>query len=80
VADKQAVLDQLKSKYAEVAAIDELDGVTIDAFDAHGWWFNVRASNTEPLLRLNAEAADPRKLAALLQEIQPLLGTPAEGH
>jgi phosphomannomutase len=80
VADKQAVLDQLKSKYAAVATIDELDGVTIDAFDAQGWWFNVRPSNTEPLLRLNAEAADPRKLADVLTELQPLLGEPAAGH
>ncbi len=80
VADKQAVLDGLKSKYADVAAIDELDGVTIDAFDARGWWFNVRASNTEPLLRLNAEAADRDKLTTLLQEIRPLLGEPAQGH
>lgn len=80
VADKQAVLDSLKSKYVDIAAIDELDGVTIDAFDARGWWFNVRASNTEPLLRLNAEAADRGKLTALLDEISPLLGEPAQGH
>ena len=37
--------------------MDELDGLTIDCAD--GSWFNVRASNTEPLLRLNVEAADP---------------------
>jgi phosphomannomutase len=34
---------------------DRLDGLTVDAGD---WWFNLRASNTEPLLRLNLEAAD----------------------
>ncbi len=40
--------------------IDELDGVTFTHWPKEGerWWFNVRASNTEPLLRLNAEAAD----------------------
>ncbi len=80
VEDKQAVLDQLKGRYAKAAEIDELDGVTIDAWDKLGWWFNVRASNTEPLLRLNAEARDKAKLDALLHEIQPLLGAPAQGH
>ncbi len=35
--------------------LDHLDGLTVDAAD---WWFNLRASNTEPLLRLNVEAAD----------------------
>jgi len=37
------------------AAVDELDGLTVDAGD---WWFNLRPSNTEPLLRLNLEAQD----------------------
>jgi phosphomannomutase len=36
-------------------AVDHLDGLTIGTDD---WWFNLRASNTEPLLRLNVEAAD----------------------
>jgi phosphomannomutase len=36
-------------------SIDELDGLTVSAQD---WWFNLRPSNTEPLLRLNVEAAD----------------------
>jgi phosphomannomutase len=35
--------------------IDELDGLTVQAAD---WWFNVRPSNTEPLLKLNVEAGD----------------------
>ncbi|NCT91351.1 phosphomannomutase/phosphoglucomutase [Cellulomonas sp. APG4] len=39
--------------------VDELDGLTVSHWDAHPqWWFNLRASNTEPLLRLNVEAAD----------------------
>ena len=79
VADKDAVLALLKGKYGD-ADIDELDGVTIDSFDKRGWWFNVRPSNTEPLLRLNAEARDSAMLAALLAEIGPLLGEPEEGH
>ena len=39
--------------------VDELDGLTVSHWDSHPqWWFNQRASNTEPLLRLNVEAAD----------------------
>lgn len=39
--------------------VDELDGLTVSHWDGHPqWWFNLRASNTEPLLRLNVEAAD----------------------
>lgn len=52
VADKQVVFARLKEKYAE-GKLDELDGVRIDFAD---WWFNVRASNTEPVIRLNLEA------------------------
>jgi len=39
--------------------VDELDGLTVSHWHAQPrWWFNLRASNTEPLLRLNVEAAD----------------------
>lgn len=78
-ADKDAVLASLKKKYAG-AKIDELDGVTIDAWDAENFWFNVRASNTEPLLRLNAEAKDKATLDKLLAEIMPMLGERDHGH
>jgi len=52
VADKEAVFRKIKEKYAD-GKINELDGVRIDFPD---WWFNVRASNTEPKMRLNLEA------------------------
>ncbi|CAL9510521.1 Phosphomannomutase_phosphoglucomutase [Streptomyces sp. enrichment culture] len=45
--------------------LDELDGLTVTAAD---WWFNVRPSNTEPLLRLNAEARDEATMAAVRDE------------
>jgi len=80
VEDKRGVMDQLKSQYRHVAAIDELDGVTVDAWDANGWWFNVRASNTEPLLRMNAEGKDQAALEAIMSELKPMLGQPAEAH
>lgn len=57
------------------ADIEELDGITLDCFDREGWWCNIRKSNTEPLLRLNAEAKDQKTLAAALAKIEPLLGT-----
>lgn len=52
VADKDAVLATLKAKYAD-GHIHELDGLKVEY---PTWWFNVRPSNTEPLLRLNMEA------------------------
>jgi phosphomannomutase len=54
VADPAAVLERVAAAHAD-AAQDRLDGLTVD----HGaWWFNLRPSNTEPLLRLNLEAPD----------------------
>lgn len=47
--------------------VDELDGLTVHLPD--GGWFNLRASNTEPLLRLNVEAADAAAVAALRDEV-----------
>jgi phosphomannomutase len=57
VADQAAVLKRVEELYAkrEDAKIDHLDGLTVDLGD---WWFNLRPSNTEPLLRLNVEASD----------------------
>lgn len=52
------VLDAYRAAYPEIV-VDTLDGVTVSHWEAHPqWWFNLRASNTEPLLRLNVEAAD----------------------
>lgn len=54
VPDPDAVIDAIEEHYTSLgAAIDHLDGVTVAFPD---WWFNVRASNTQPLLRLNVEA------------------------
>jgi phosphomannomutase len=46
--------------------VDHLDGLTVTHED---WWFNVRPSNTEPLLRLNAEAADVDGMTRLRDEV-----------
>ena len=54
VKDKDSVFTALEANYND-AQKDHLDGLTI-GYDT--WWFNLRASNTEPLMRLNLEAAD----------------------
>jgi len=69
VHDIPAKLDQIRDKYSD-AKIDDLDGITVDCGD---WWFNVRPSNTEPLLRLNMEAANRKLLDARLPEILELI-------
>lgn len=55
---------------AEGVAIDEMDGLTADYGD---WWFNLRPSNTEPLLRLNVEAPDDASCAARVQEVLAMI-------
>ncbi|MCI3931106.1 phosphomannomutase/phosphoglucomutase [Streptomyces sp. AN091965] len=61
VADQQARLAAIRAAYEgqDGVTLDELDGLTVTTAD---WWFNVRASNTEPLLRLNAEARDQQTM------------------
>lgn len=70
--DKEGTLKRIAARYAD-AQVDFLDGVTVQHSD---WWFNVRPSNTEPLLRLNLEAADEKLLNEKLAELTPLLGRP----
>jgi phosphomannomutase len=63
-------------KLAEIyhdGRIDYFDGITVQFKE---WWFNVRKSNTEPLLRLNLEADTPERMEDKLHEISQHLGTP----
>lgn len=53
VSDIPSILEKVKSGFPDANSIDEVDGVSIWYRD---YWFNVRASKTEPLLRLNVEA------------------------
>jgi phosphomannomutase len=78
VADKDAAIAGLKKRYAD-GRQDELDGITVeygDLGDADWWWFNVRASNTEPLLRLNLEAKAAETRDQRRDELVELLGEP----
>ena len=66
VSDAAAKVAALREAYPD-AGIDELDGLTVDLGD--GVWFNVRSSNTEPLLRLNVEAPDRATMARVRDEV-----------
>jgi phosphomannomutase len=68
VDDQTARLAAIKAAYEarEGIELDELDGLTVTSAD---WWFNVRPSNTEPLLRLNAEARDEATVAKVRDEV-----------
>ncbi len=70
VGDSAAVIDRVAAHYADWPQ-DRLDGLTVDLGD---WWFNVRPSNTEPLLRLNVEAADEATCQVRVAEVQAVVG------
>jgi len=80
-ADKQAMLDMigsLKARYSE-GRQDELDGITVEfgeLGETDWWWFNVRMSNTEPLLRLNLEASREGDRDARRDELIGHMGEP----
>ncbi|MFA6159655.1 MAG: phosphomannomutase/phosphoglucomutase [Parcubacteria group bacterium] len=65
VEDKEAVMNKLKEKYS-IGKLDTLDGIRIDFPD---WWFSVRASNTEPVLRLNLEAKTKELMEEKREEV-----------
>ncbi len=68
VADQRAAAEAVRRAFAgrPGVSMDDLDGLTVTCQD---WWFNVRPSNTEPLLRLNVEASDEPTLAAIRDEV-----------
>jgi phosphomannomutase len=69
VADKDAKIAELAGKFAD-AGIDYLDGITVSY---KRWWFNVRKSNTEPVLRLNLEAETARLRDEMAEKVKKLL-------
>ena len=68
VADAQSSMNEISEKYGESAGneVDHLDGLTVNG---DTWWFNVRASNTEPLLRLNVEAKTEARMEKIRDEV-----------
>ncbi len=76
--DPRAVIEQVAEAFAEQRQ-DRTDGLTVAANgDDGGWWFNLRPSNTEPLLRLNVEAGSEERMAAVRDRVLDLVdGEPA---
>jgi phosphomannomutase len=72
VADTDAAIDTVAASYAGRSGSDREDGLTV--VTEHGW-FNLRPSNTEPLLRLNVEARDRAEMVALRDEVTALIAT-----
>ncbi len=72
VQDQKARVAEIERAYAEVDGVtcDHLDGLTVTHAD---WWFNVRASNTEPLLRLNAEGVDRATMESLRDRVLSMI-------
>ncbi len=75
VADQGPVTEAIRAwAIGRGAGLDELDGLTVTGPEAGApWWFNVRASNTEPLLRLNVEARDRETMIRVRDEILGLI-------
>src|SRR5664279_2844517 len=72
VSDQASVAQQVQARYADMAGVvvDHLDGLTVAGPD---WWFNVRPSNTEPLMRVNVEAADEATMTRVRDDVLALL-------
>ncbi|WP_084962180.1 phosphomannomutase/phosphoglucomutase [Thermoactinospora rubra] len=66
VPDVAGAMARVRRAFAGRGEVDELDGLTVTGA---GWWFNLRPSNTEPLLRLNAEAEDERTMTTIRDEV-----------
>jgi phosphomannomutase len=67
VADQGAVVERIEAAYSgNGAVVDHLDGLTVTSGD---WWFNVRPSNTEPLLRLNVEGKDTATMERVRDDV-----------
>jgi len=68
VSDAQAAMNQIEKIYGkrDGVEVDHLDGLTING---DSWWFNLRASNTEPLLRLNVEASTAGQMKKVRDDV-----------
>ena len=70
VKDANKSIQLVKDKYQDKYEVDELDGLTVTA---ENWWFNLRPSNTEPLLRLNVEADTQKQMAEIRDTVLNLI-------
>jgi phosphomannomutase len=70
VADSKSAIETVAERFAGATEADYADGLTLTAST---WWFNVRPSNTEPMLRLNVEAEDAETMRAIRDEVLALI-------
>ena len=72
VEDQSAMMDLIETTFTDHDDVttDHMDGLTVDGGQ---WWFNVRPSNTEPLLRLNVEARETGTMETLRDEVLALM-------
>jgi phosphomannomutase len=76
VTDVPAAYTRIVAAYTGVGEFDELDGLTVSGVtdqDEPFWWFNVRPSNTEPLLRLNVEAGTRAQMESIRDAVLALI-------
>ena len=66
VDDPGSIMTKVRDRFGD-SKVDDLDGLTVELADA---WFNIRPSNTEPLLRLNVEAADAKTLDDVVRRVE----------
>ncbi len=71
VENPQQMVEFIKNSFEADCEIDELDGITVTGPD---WWFNLRPSNTEPLLRLNVEAYSLKEMVKVRDRVLALIG------
>ncbi|TDE15941.1 phosphomannomutase/phosphoglucomutase [Jiangella asiatica] len=81
VHDADAVTARVEKTFGDAAdvTIDRLDGLTVEHTGAPMWWFNLRPSNTEPLLRLNVEGADRAVMERVRDDVLRVVREPGEG-
>lgn len=74
VSDAKSIIGLVESAFAERATTDKLDGVTFTSKDTENWWwFNLRTSNTEPLLRFNCEAKSAEVVKSITREVETFI-------
>jgi phosphomannomutase len=74
--EPEALIATARARFGD-ARIQDIDGITVEYPD---WWFNLRASHTEPVAKLVIEAASPAALAARREEVQRALGVSLGSH
>lgn len=74
VSDAKAIIASVEAAFSSRASTDRLDGVTFTSNDTEDWWwFNLRTSNTEPLLRFNCEAKNAETVFSITREVETFI-------